>query len=329
MHIQDLDIPNLPLNHKGKEYLDIATRADGSMWRLPFLYITGTRKGATLLVTAAVHGDEYEGVESILQVFEQVQPDELAGTLLMLPISNMPAYESALRSSPIDGLNLARVFPGDKHGTITQRIAYWITEKLLKYTDFFIDLHSGGIAYNIPTLIGYIHSNNDLGQRSRAGAEAFGAPVLWGHPLPIPPGRSISAATDLNIPSLYTEAPGGGYARPDDVTCFTNGVINVMKHLSMLEGLPDIHPMTHHLLGDGNLDKVISASVAGYFRAEVALLDTVKHGEPLGVIRDFFGQVISEINADRDGVVIMLRRLHRVHVGDGLIHLTNILDDKS
>lgn len=329
MHFQDLDIPNLPRERRGTDYLDVATRADGSMWRLPFLYITGAKEGPTLLVTAAVHGDEYEGVESIPRIFSQIQPQELRGALLMLPICNMPAYEAALRSSPIDGLNLARVFPGNQEGTITQRIAHWITEKLLKHADFFIDLHSAGIAYDIPTLIGYIHSDDDLGQRSRAAAEAFAAPILWGHPLPIPPGRSISAATDLNVPSLYTEAPGGGYARPDDIACFVDGVINVMKHLSMLEGTLQTRPMTHHLLGDGNLDTVISAPTAGYFRARVNLLDEVKRGDCLGIIQDSFGQTLTEIIADRDGVVIMLRRLHRVHVGDGLVHLTNYLIDKS
>jgi predicted deacylase len=323
MHFQDLDIPNLPRNHQVTDWLDVATRADGSLWRLPFMVITGAKKGPVLLVTAGVHGDEYEGVETIPRVFAQIQPEALQGTLLMIPICNMPAYESAQRSSPIDGLNLARVFPGDQHGTITQQIAYWMTEKLLTHADFFIDLHSAGIAYNIPTLIGYRHSSDELGKRSRAAAEAFGAPIIWGHPLPVPPGRSISAASDLGVPSLYTEAPGGGYTRPEDVTCFTNGVINVMKHLGMLPGTPQPQPTTHHLLGDGNLDTVISASVSGYFQARVGLLDEVKQGENLGVIQDFFGQTIAEITADRDGVVIMLRRLHRVHVGEGLIHLTN------
>ncbi|MDQ7037152.1 MAG: succinylglutamate desuccinylase/aspartoacylase family protein [Anaerolineae bacterium] len=309
--------------------MDVATRADGTMWRLPFLTVTGAKKGATLLVTGAVHGDEYEGVESITQLFSQIEPQALQGNLLMLPICNMPAYEVAHRNSPIDALNLARVFPGKQDGTITQRIAYWITEKLLKHADFFIDLHSAGIAYDIPTLIGYIHSDDDLGQRSRAAAEAFAAPILWGHPLPIPSGRSISAATDLNVPSLYTEAPGGGYAHPDDIACFVDGVINVMKHLSMLEGMLQTRPMTHHLLGDGNLDTVISAPTAGYFRAQVNLLDEVKGGDCLGTIQDSFGQVVTEIKADRDGVVIMLRRLHRVHVGDGLVHLTNYLNNTS
>ena len=326
MNFQALTLSTLPRNHKQSDWLTVATRTDGSEWRLPLLYVTGSEPGPTLVVTAAVHGDEYEGVEAIPQIFQRVQPTVLRGTLVMVPVCNMPAYETAQRSSPIDGLNLARVFPGDEHGSITQRIAFWITQKLLKDADFYIDLHSGGAMYNIPMLIGYIRDEGELGQRSLAGARAFGAPILWGHPLPMAPGRTVSAATDLGVPSLYSEAPGGGYARPDDVSCMIEGVLNVMKHLGMLAGNPQPRPTTHHLFGDGNLDQVISADVAGYFRAEVKLLEEVKAGQRVGLIRDLFGNVIQEVNADQDGIVIMLRRFHRVHVGDGLAHLTGFVE---
>jgi predicted deacylase len=131
--------------------------------------------------------------------------------------------------------------------------------------------------------------------------------------------------TDLGIPSLYTEAPGGGLARPDDVACFTEGVLNVMKYLGMVEGPPRPRPMTHHLIGEGNMDQVISAPVAGYFQPEVELLQEVSTGQRLGTVLDFFGQPLADITADRAGVVIMLRRIHRVNVGDGLADITGRL----
>lgn len=325
MHFKDFDISQLPRHRKETNWLEVASRADGGAWQLPLLYVTGAANGPTLVVTAAVHGDEYEGVETIPRVFQQVEPESLRGTLVMVPVCNMPAYEAATRSSPIDGLNLARVFPGDATGSITQRIAHWMTHNLIKYADFYIDLHSGGVAANIPTLIGYRHSNDDMGRKSRAGAVAFGAPVLWGHPPDPAPGRTLSAATDYGIPSLYTEAPGGGVARPDDVDCFTQGVLNVMKHLDMLDGDPQPRPTTHHLVGHGDMDTVISAPVAGLFRPQVDVLANVTAGQRLGVIQNFFGEVTAEITAGRAGVVIMLRRIQRVHVGDGLAHVTGRL----
>jgi predicted deacylase len=316
------DVSTLPRNQKGQRRVAVAPRADSGDWQLPLLAITGATAGPTLVVTAGVHGDEYEGIEAIGRLYQALTPAELRGTLVMAPVCNVPAYEAAQRASPIDGINLARAFPGDANGTITPRIAHWITEQLLRHADFYIDLHSGGIAYDIPTLIGYIDDPGPLGQRSRAAAAAFGAPVRWGHPLPMPPGRTISAATDLGVPSLYSEAPGGGYARPADVTVFTQGVINVLRHLGMLTGDPAPQPCTHDLCGDGNLDFVIAAPVAGYFRAEVALLAEVTAGQRLGAIYNFAGEVLAAVHSARDGVVIMLRRVHRVHVGEGLAQVT-------
>ncbi len=325
MRFQELDISQFPRDSKASAWLEVGSRADGGNWRLPFLYVTGATLGPTLLVLGAVHGDEYEGVETIPEVFHRIASNTLRGALLMVPICNMPAYEAVLRNSPIDGLNLARVFPGDLNGTITQRIAYWIAQKLIKPADFVIDLHSGGVTAEIPSLIGFTHSNDALGRQSRAGALAFGAPVVWEHPPPMPPGRTLSTATDFGVPAIYTEAGGGGYARPSDVSCFTTGVINVMKHLDMLDGQPQPQPITHHLSGDGNMDSVISTPAAGYFRSEIALLDDVSAGQRLGAVRDPFGEVVTEITTENAGVVIMLRRIHRVHVGDNLAHVTGRL----
>ena len=323
---EEIDVSKLSRNTKETSWLKVTRRADGGHWELPFLYVTGPTVGPTLLVLAAVHGDEYEGVEAVPRIFRSLTPGDLCGTLLMVPICNVPAYGTATRGSTIDGQNLARVFPGDKHGTITEQIAYFLTEKLLKPSDFLIDLHSGGITARIPTLIGYIHSDDERGQRALAGAKAFGVSIMWGHPLPVPPGRSLTVATNLGIPALYTEAAGGGYARPEDVRCFTNGVLNVMKHLDMLEGEPQLQPVTHHLIGNGNLDEVITTPVAGYFRSEVDLLESVSTGQQLGTICNAFGDILARITSQQSGIVIMLRRIHRVHPGDGLVHVTSRLE---
>ncbi len=321
MRIRDFALKDLPRATKQSAWLDIAPRADGGNWQLPLLTIIGADDGPTLLVLAGVHGDEYEGIAAIPQIYRLTQARELRGRLVMAPVCNMPAYEAAQRSSPIDGLNLARVFPGDIDSTITRRIAGWLCQKLLPHADFLIDLHTGGIAYELPTLIGYVHDDGALGQASLAAAAAFGAPVMWGHPLPLPAGRSISAATSLGIPSLYTEARGGGGCDVDVVACFRDGVLNVMKRLGMIRGDLNRRRLTHHLVGDGNLDTVIHAPVAGFFQREVSLLEHVKAGQRLGAILDAAGAESAQVKADRDGLIIMLRGLPRVQAGDGIAHI--------
>lgn len=322
IHIREFELDDLPRAGKRTDWLDIAARDDGGQWRLPLLTVIGADDGPTLLVLAGVHGDEYEGIAAIPQVYREIEPQHLRGRLIMAPVCNMPAYEAAQRSSPIDGHNLARVFPGDIGGTITKQIAAWLVEKLMRHADFLIDLHTGGLAHDLPLLIGYIHDEGDLGQASQRAATAFGAPVMWGHPLPTASGRSVATATSLGIPSIYTEAPGGSGCDPDVVACFRAGVINVMKHLGMISGELNQRRLTHHLVGDGNLDRVIHTSVDGFFQREASLLDPVQAGQRLGAVLDMTGKELARIKADQDGVIIMLRGLPRVQAGDGIAHIT-------
>jgi uncharacterized protein len=335
------DPATLPRNEKGAVKLEVALRPTGDAWRLPLLYVTGAASGPTLVVTAGVHGDEYEGIFAAGELYAALQPGELHGSVLIVTVCNVAAYEAAQRSSPVDGLNLARVFPGEATGTLTQRIAHGMVQGLIRHADFYIDLHSAGVAYDIPTLVGYIKDPGEVGQASYAAAQAFGAPVMWGHPLPLAPGRTLSSATELGIPALYTEAPGGGYARAQDVECFKQGVLNVARHLGILRdeqartqqdgggsasagGAPESAPGSApiHLFGDGDLDAVLLAPAGGLFRPHVELLAEVQAGDHLGSIYDLFGQQIAKITADQAGVVLLLRRLARVYPGDGLAHVT-------
>ncbi|MBX7214075.1 MAG: succinylglutamate desuccinylase/aspartoacylase family protein [Thermoflexales bacterium] len=309
---------------KERAWLDVAPRAGGGLWRLPLLRVSGAAPGPRLAVLGAVHGDEYDGPEVIHHVFEQVDAGALRGELLMVPVCNVAAYEAAQRLNPIDGANLARVFPGRPNGTLTERFAHAITEHVIRGSAALIDLHSAGLAYNLPTLGGYTHSDSALHRANRALAEAFDAPILWAHPAPIPPGRSLSAADALGVPSMYTEAAGGGRVSAETLARFTQGVFNVLRHLGMLAGAPQRAGQPLRLIGDGNLDRVIDAPCAGHFRAEVRLLDHVRAGQRLGAIYDLTGALLTPVHADAPGVVILLRAMHRVHAGDGLVHLTQV-----
>jgi len=324
--IADFDVRSLPRGDKATGRLEVAGRPDGGNWELPLLYVTGVDTGPTLLVLGGVHGNEYEGVEAIPRIFAATEPESLRGNLIMLAVCNMPAYEAGTRNSPIDGQNLARVFPGDPKGTISLRIAHWIDQRFIAPADLLIDLHSGGPETDIPTMIGYQHSDDDLGRAAEAAARAFGAPVLWGHPPdPTIHGRTCNSAGDYGVPWLYTETSGGGRADADALACYTDGVFNVMRHLGMLDGQPQPRSMTHHLLGNGNLDEILSVSTAGFFRAEVALLDQVEEGQTIGTVHDLFGLAVETVTADRSGVVILLRRSPTVSTGTNVANITDKL----
>lgn len=295
-------------------------------WAIDAYVATGARPGPTLAVLGAIHGDEYEGPLAIADLLATLDPLALAGTLIAVPVANPPAFAAGTRASPLDGLNLARTFPGDPGGTPSERLAALLTGEVIAPADALIDLHSGGIAYEMALLAGYCDPGDETGRRSRALAVAFGAPVLWEH-REIAPGRTLSAALDRGIPCLYTEAAGGGGAPQTTVRCYTEGVLRVLVALGMLPGDPPAPRHRRWWRGAGDTDRALAAPVAGLFRSRVAVGASVAAGDPLGEIVGGDGVVLARLEAPEGGVVAMARRIPRVAEGDGLYLLTRRADD--
>jgi predicted deacylase len=291
---------------------------------LPVLLARGSRPGKRLVVSAAVHGDEYEGVRAIFEVYHALDPANLSGDFLAVPVSNPPAFWNGSRTSPLDNGNLARVFPGSLHAGPTAAIAYHMAPAIIAHADLFLDLHSAGVKWLMPTLIGY-----DAGDvRSRDAARAFGAKVLWGHP-GMAPGRTITFADQQGIPWLYTEAHGGGRIDPEDLETFQQGVLNLLRHLKILSGPLRTAPVEWHLYGDGDIDRGVQASHRGFLVTSAKLFQRVRAGEKLGYLCDLLGNTIETYLAPTDGVLAMIRAFPVVEPGEPLFLLTDLLAESS
>jgi predicted deacylase len=296
--------------------LAVAGGADADVLDLPLLIANGAMDGPRVAILGGVHGDEYEGIVSTSRIWHDLDPSDLHGTVLMVPVSNPPAFQAGTRTSPIDGLNLARTFPGKLDGTATQRIAHVIAESVIRPSDFLIDLHSAGQHYAMPLLAGAYAGRDALGARCEAAALAFGAPVYWAHP-DIAPGRSLSVALDAGVPSMYAECGGGGRVRPADLRVYKLGVRRVLAHLGMLPPEPDAPPAELRLRSTGDVDTWLAVSTTGILVERVALLAPVHAGQTLGEVVDERGTVLETLTAAHDGVVVMARRTARVRPGDG------------
>ncbi len=281
---------------------------------IPAIVVRGAEAGPTLLVSAGVHGDEYEGVRAIFETVETIDAQAMRGTLVAVPILNYPAHRAVARNHPADGGNLARQFPGRAEGTPSERLAFAFDTEFLALADFYLDLHSGGIRFAMLSMAGYEAAD----PRGRAAAEAFGAPVTWGHPV-IEPGRTISSARARGIPFLYTEARGAGRIHPDDLLMMRRGIMNLMRHLGMLEGLPEIPAPPLRLHAIGNTDDGVMATVEGFWMPSVALLEPVRAGQPIGRIVNETGELLAIPEAPAEGLVGLLRELPPVSAGDVLI----------
>lgn len=285
---------------------------------LPLLVASGAGPGPVFAVTAGVHGDEYEGVRAIFEVFETLDVAALSGTVLAVPIVNPPAHWACSRTSPVDDANLARVFPGDLDGTLSERIAATLVREVIDRADFYLDLHSGGVRYAMPSMAGYA----SFDPRGRAAAEAFGAPVIWGHPV-IEPGRTISSARDRGIPFLYVEAWGAGRIAAADLQMMKRGIGNLLRHLGMLAGEPEIPAAPRRLSGAGNTDEGLAAGADGFLILEVALLDRVVAGQRLGRLVDLLGKELERYVAPRAGTIALTHEMPIVRKGDTLFLLAD------
>ena len=314
--IEQFEIADKKEPGKQRYFLEIADNADEQIG-IPVLIANGHHPGKTLVVFACVHGDELEGVQAIHDVFNLLEPRDMHGRLIAVPIANLPAYNALTRTSPIDGLNLARTFPGKKDGTVTERIAYYLSNLAIREADLFLDLHSSGVRSRMPTMVGYDAGETACAARSKEAALAFGMPVIWGHKN-IGPGRSICSAAEFGIPWLYVESPNGACVSPIDLPFYVNGVLNLLGHLGVISRSIESKPPMCRLLGSGDVDTSRCTDISGFFVPHAGLLERVEKGQPVGEIRDIFGQTIQKIHAERKGLVAMLRATPVVSPGDAL-----------
>jgi predicted deacylase len=302
-----------------KHYLDIDVSAGDHRISVPILLLRGARDGKVLVAMAGVHGDEYEGVQAILDVCTRLDPAGMAGDLLAVSVANPPALWAGTRTSPLDGADLARSFPGDLESGPSRALAHSLANTVIACADLFLDLHSAGIRLLMPTMVGY----DARDPRSLAAARAFGAKVLWGHPV-VAPGRTISFARERGIPWLYTEARGAGRIDPEDLQIFEQGILNLLVHLSILPGQPAVLPVEHHLLGDGNTEISLRSTRQGFLIPSVSLLERVKEGQDLGRLLDLHANTIETYVAPSEGVVAMIRQFPVVEPGTPLFLLTGL-----
>lgn len=283
-------------------------------------HVDSGQPGRTLAVIAGVHGDELEGIVASRLFVAGLDPSALRGRLRLVTVANPPAHRALSRTSPVDGANLARVFPGAADGSLSARIAHALTRDMIAGADLFVDLHSAGQHYEMPLFAGY-YAGQSAGLASADAAYAFGAPVVWRHDT-IGPGRTIGAAADLDVPAMYVEGTGGGGLRGTDVDAYVTGLRRLLALLGMSDerfGPPEPPLVIEE--GDGNVDSSLTCSVAGHCVTRTSVGVAVVEGELLADIVDERGAVAEQVRSPVAGRVMMLRRTAPVAAGDGIAML--------
>jgi len=293
----------------------VAGTGSGGPATLPVVVAKGAAPGPTLLAVAGVHGDEYEGMEAIRGVFGRLDPGEMRGAFVGVIVANPAAYEARTRATPayIDGLNLARVFPGDPAGSPSLALAHALLAFVLRLVtadDLVLDFHSGSADIPFAPLIGFRAGNGPGTERAEEAARRFGFPRLWR--IPDAPGPLNAETARRGIPTLGTETTGRAGCEPDDVAGFARGLANLLAHLGVCPGWP---VATRH---DGPARDTVEvlAPAAGFLRPAARLHDEVAAGGTLGTIVDLFGDPVAEVVAPVGGTLWAARSMPAVRTGE-------------
>jgi predicted deacylase len=283
----------------------------------------GGQPGPTVALLGGVHGDEEEGVLAVQRVSRALRGRLLRGSVRAVAVAHPAAYADGRRVSPIDGIDLARCFPGSPGGSPTEALAHELTSGVIAGSDLLVDLHSGGRDYEMPTFVGYVDTGDDVGGRARRAAVASALPLVWRHAPPIAAGRSLSAAADLGIAGVYVEGSGRGSLEETEVQLYVGGVLNILADLGMVELPPRRAGCARRIVrhGGGDLDAATRAPCDGRFVAHRHAGETVSNGDFIGTIVSADGSVAAEMRAPSDGTVMYLRRTARIAAGDTLFAL--------
>ena len=271
----------------------------------------GFSPGPRLLLTAAVHGDEINGVEVIRRVLRS-KMKQLAGDLIAIPIVNLPAFVARSRYLP-DRRDLNRLFPGSSSGSFGARLARIISQDIVKRCTHGIDLHTGAV--NRPNLPQIRFNSNISGVAEMASA--FDAPVMMESK--VLPGSFREVFAKFGKRQLLFEGGEAEILEPTPVKIAIRGVIRVMRYLEMLP--QDRNPTDRHnsiLCFDSAWER---APRGGLFLPSVDLGAVVKKNTILGKVGDPFGPKKTTIRAQQEGVIIGRARNAVIDEGDGLFHI--------
>ena len=282
--------------------------------------IFGNGEGPTVAIEGGNHGDEYEGPIVISELIRSLDPKDIRGRLILMPAINVHAVMAGKRTSPVDGLNLNRVYPGNPRGSITEQIAAFIADEIFPRADAFLTLHSGGSSLNImPSAIISLAEDPELRRRNIAAVRAFGAPLSvvvrnLGEP------RTVTAAAcRAGLVTVATEMGGGGTVSVGALALCRRGVRNVLAHLGVLAGEPaPPQPGNAPILELPGTMAYVYATMDGIFEPFHDNGRDVREGEPAGRIHCTWDPTrpTETLHYQADGILYGRRQPGRVRPGN-------------
>ena len=302
-------------------YLRLPYSRNDSAWGSIMIPITQIKNGTgpTALLSGGNHGDEYEGPIALYNLAQKTKIADISGRVIIVPAMNYPAFCEGTRVSPIDGLNMNRVYPGKGKGTVTQKIAHYFSRTLLPMADYVLDIHSGGKTLDFVPFAACHHlPNKELEAKCSAAMNAFGAPFQLKMLEIDAVGLYDTQAESMNKVFVTTELGGGGTTSPETIEIATRGVDNFLIHAGILKGkVASLYEDSINLeMPDDSC--FLFSEQKGLLEPFINLGDRVKKGDLMARIRNIENMSLAphDYFAPRDGMVISRHYSSLVQMGD-------------
>ena len=280
---------------------------EGEAVSFPVCCVEGAVPGPVVCVTAGVHGCEYPGISAAIRLYQRLDPQDVRGTVRIVPIVNMGAFrERHMFVCPEDEKNLNRVMPGTPEGSFSEVLAYHLFEDYIRGSDVYLDLHGGDMVEDlVPFSLVHRGKDDAVFRRSLELAEYFGLEHIvltsdsggWNDK-----GTTYANAAKIGIPAILAEVGHIGQLTAEHVERHLKGLESVLRHVGVLKGTPE--KKRDYTYYDQFL--WLRSTTEGFFNAACKVGQNVTKGQELGFVENCFGERLETVTAPATGDVLFL-----------------------
>lgn len=294
--------------------IPVTELAGGTKVEIPLVIINGTKPGPVFWVDGAIHGDEPEGPMACAIALKEVDPAQLSGTLVMVPVLNVMAFENANRGNPLDtfSFDMNRIYPGRPNGYLSERVAFAHSEWMSKVADLEISIHSGG-AHSFLAKAIFVDETPASVELAMAMGEGWGC-IMSNF---LPKGSPMAQMKEIGKTGITVELGGRSATSPEKFAevsrHLADSILNILRHYKMYPGTP-----TYPADATRGQQEALLAPASGIFvpTPGVDFLKPMKKGDSLARIVNIFGDEMAHLVAPADGMFFGLRALPNVNTGD-------------
>lgn len=304
------------------DFLDTAGKSD----HLPIAVLKGKNEGPVFTIVAGVHGFEYPPIVATQALMKEIDLEQLNGTIIVVPIANTASFFTRTPFiSPLDEKNLNNAFPGKADGSITERIAHFMSTNIIPVSDVFLDIHGGDAPEDLIPFVCYYNNTKRPDQTALAQklSETSGFEYVVSYPYTIsdtePAKYAFKQAVQDGKTALSIECGKLGNVQKESLNLIKKAVYNMLAMMKMYANGTAPHSNIIHL----NNQTYVKATEQGVFYSEHEAGDVVKKDDIIGHTTDEFGTILEQYQAPKDGVILYQLATPPINVGDTVMCISS------